>query len=179
MGFTPPLPLLFDPNVVSLYSPECLGQELGGLATVAPASGAWQTANDALYIPFRLSQGRLFTRAALYNGASAADNVDFAIYNDVLARLVTLGSTARAGTNAFQAFDITDVYLTAGRYYVGIALDGTTGSFFAATLSIELIKMCGVGRQATAMPLPDPAVPATNAVHTRLPIFALSTRAFI
>lgn len=175
----PPDPAVWRPNVISLYSKECLGVQLSGLATTAPASAAWAVANGALYIPLELPEDFIVTRVAVFNGGTAAANFDIAIYNDQLVRLVTAGSTAQVGTSVLQAVDVTDTYLAAGRYTVGITKDDAVGTFLMATVSIELAKLLGVSGQATAFPLPNPAVPASVVTHTRLPVFMLSGRSFV
>ena len=169
----------YRPNVISTLSPTCLGTEIAAVASAAPATGAWMVANGALYLPFTLSEGLLVTQLFTYNGNAVSGNIDIAIYDDALVRLVTAGTTAQAGTNVIQEFNVTDTYLAPGRYTFGVALDNATGELFMVTASVVLLKVMGVASQATAFVLPNPSVPATVVTHTKIPLIGLTGRSFV
>jgi hypothetical protein len=117
-------------NVIGPWSSQSMGDYVR-LADTAPNSVAWPTANRALYVPFTISEpGYTATQMFVYNGTAVSGNIDVGIYDVTLARLVSMGSTAQAGTSAIQTFNITDTALPPGRYWMGVAMDNTTGTLF-------------------------------------------------
>jgi hypothetical protein len=140
---------------------------LGGGA--APASTAFPASNDALFVPFALKQTVLIKRLYALNGASVSGNIDVGIYSDDGAKITSAGSTAQAGTNVPQFFDITDVVIGPGRYYLAVAMDNTTGTLFRTNLSVARCQALGMAKQATAFALPASATFAT-VTATYLPL---------
>lgn len=156
-----------------------LGTELAAVATAAPASAAWQTANAALYVPFFLEEPIVIVQMFTYNGATAADNIDVGLYTEGGTRIISAGSTAQSGTGTLQVFNTTDVTLVSGRYYMAVALDGTTGTLFQATASVPLLRVLGVARETSAFALPATATMAAVATATLVPVFGFTARSFV
>jgi hypothetical protein len=68
------------------------------------------------------------------------------------------------------------VRLEPGLYYLGIAMDNTTGTFFRLSLSSAQVPGGGgAAQQASAYPLPDPLTPAAMA-SAYIPICGLARR---
>lgn len=132
---------------------------LGGGAT--PASAAFPASNDAIFIPVYLQNTVLIQRLFSINGATASGNIDVGIYSEDGARIVSSGSTAQAGTSSPQFYNITDVTLGPGRYYLAVAMNNTTGTLFRASTGITKLQALGMAKQATAFALPDSATFAT------------------
>ena len=117
-----------DLGVIHPWSLESLG---AGLMTdmksiTSAASATYVAANRAHYIPFVVSEPITVVQLFAYNGATASGNIDMGIYDAKGTKLVSIGSTAQAGTNALQTFDITDTVLGSGRFYLAVAMDNAT-----------------------------------------------------
>ena len=130
-------------------------------------SSVWPTADLAIFVPVVLEGPTVIAQLYCVNGTVVAGNVDVGIYSVDGTRLASAGSTAQAGTSASQRFNITDIRLDAGLYYMALALsDAATATINGMTLaSAELGRVVGFAQMATAFPLP--AV-ATFASYTKL-----------
>ncbi len=167
------------PVCLNTFCIECMGSAMGSNNNLRNAtSGAWPAANRALYIPFIVTMPIIVTQLWCYNGATASGNVDMGLYDRAGTRLVSIGSTAQSGTNVLQAFDITDTTLWPGRFYIGVAMDNTTGTMFRIAGTARLWQAQGVAQQATAFVLPasmSPSAPASN----YCPIVGWTRRTFL
>ena len=164
-------------QLLSTGSPEALnfGPSAGaGLAFLASAL----TTNEAFYIPFTIWEAITAVSMFCVNGGTVSGNVDVGLYSASGSRLVSSGSTAQAGINNLQSFDITDTILAPGRYFLALAVDNVTGTYFAYTTVRSIMKAVGVLSQATAFPLPATATFGVLA-QTRLPLVGLSRRAVV
>lgn len=161
----PPLPTI-HPNSIEAAG---LAQ---GLPLFSAASATYPAANRALLVPFHIEMPILITLLLSANGATASGNIDVGIYSADFTRIVSAGSTAQSGTNAAQTFNIADVILGAGDYYLAVAMDNTTGTLFRQNLGVQPTRRAGVLQMASAFPLPATITPATIA-SSYLPIIAL------
>lgn len=151
---------------ICTWSPEAIGLT-AGLTPVGFISGTYPTANLALYIPFRLQEPISITKLFSVNGAVVSGNIDVGIYSVDGTRLVSSGSTAQAGTDVCQAFDIADTLLVPGDFYLAVAMNNATGTLFRgapAAPGAQLLRLAGVFRQTSAFPLPATASFATPTV---------------
>lgn len=112
----------------------------------AYASQAWPLADQAIYTPVFIPDRRDVTHLYAFNGATASGNCDIGLFeayrldidgglngapgNGILpgALLTSAGSTAQAGTSAWQEFNVTDVEVGPGWYFLAYVLDNTTGT---------------------------------------------------
>lgn len=161
---------LQSPNVLSTASPDSIGVELSALALGAPASTTGST--TAIFVPFILRAPAIVVKLWCANGTVVSGNIDMGIYAPDGTKKVTMGSTAQAGIGLIQVFDIADTALAAGKYYLGYALDNTTGTLMFWTTTL-LARGLGVLMQTTAFPLPSPAVFAATA-STKIPFMGIS-----
>lgn len=144
-------------RIISLYSAEF------GLAPIARQSagggGAWTSANDPLALPFRLNERIVATRLGWWNGGTiTTSNFDLGIYDSAFNRLVSCGSTARAGGGLWQWVDIADTALDPGNYYL-VGAGDTTGASRVQGVSIATPGLAFLGAQDSAtdaFPLPNP-----------------------
>ena len=162
---------------VHTYGPLSIGLEIGG-SLVGTASATYPAASTAIFVPFSLPAPLTAAQLFTYNGATASGNIDVGLYAADGTRLVSSGSTAQAGTNTLQAFDITDTELGPGNYYLAIALDNTTGTLFRTVPAARYLAGVGCFQQASAFALPATATFATMA-QVYLPVFGFSTRAVL
>lgn len=165
--------------LITATSFESLGGVLRQLTNATFTSGAWPTANLAIYVPFVLSASIPVVKLFAVNGASVSGNVDVGVYDENWGRLFSSGSVAQASTNTLQALATVTQALAPGRYYLGLSCDNTTSTFLRWQPSIApLLAGEGVAQQASAFPLPSTAVPAVYA-QTYLPLFGISQRTIV
>jgi hypothetical protein len=159
---------------LSTFGGNCAVGEFGLLTGLTSGNAVWPAASRALYIPVQVES----TVTAYQMGvivAVSSGNVDVGIYDQQFARLTSMGSTAVAAAG-FQAFNIADVVLTPGIYYLAMCVDNTTASFLRLAPAAELQRTCGVQQQAVgAVTLPNPATPA-NPASAYVPALMASTR---
>jgi hypothetical protein len=108
---------------------------LAGAATPVFTSQAWPTNNLAVYAPIRVPGRFTVARFVIANGSNATGNVDIGLYDDSGNRLLSTGSTARAGTTVLQYIGVTDRSFPPGRYYLALVASSTTGSFMRTAAS--------------------------------------------
>lgn len=165
------------PPAVTPLHRESLGDVLAAVASAAPASATWPSANQAVYIPFGVTRTVTAYRAFVYNGTAVSGNFDIGIYDSAGARVVNSGSTAQSGTSANQEVDIADTQLTPGLYYMALVFDNTTATTFRVTPGTQLLRQAGVMLQATAFTLPATLTFAAPTSGAHVPIFGFSLRA--
>ncbi len=116
----------------------------------------------------------------VFNGGTASGNVDVGIYDAFGNKMVTMGTTAQAGTSALQTFDITDTTLNPGNYYMACAMDGTTGTALRYTLgSLQVVRATGVLSQSTAFALPTTTATFAAAQDNYIPLMGVTSRATV
>lgn len=149
-------------------SPEMLGYTLGS----GPGNGAWPAANDALFLPLNLSRPIHVKRLFALNGNVTGGNIDLGVYSADGGLITSIGSTAQSGASALQFFDITDVFISPGLYYVAVAKNDTTGTLRRQTTTVIRNQMYGMLKMASAFPLPAVATFAT-VTATYVPLIGL------
>lgn len=123
-------------------------------------SATYPTANLAICTPFTVEAPMLVQKLFAYNGA-VSGNIDMGIYSHDGTKIVTIGSTAQAGTNVIQAFDVTDTYIGRGLFYLVLALDNTTGGFWRRAWNAPTAAFAGMATVASSFPLPATLTLAT------------------
>lgn len=164
----PPRPM------IGTVSPECLGNAYRAIASTSAASAGWPVANQAAYMPLVLSRQITVKKLWAANGSNATGNVDIGIYDEFGVRIVSTGSTARAGTNTLQAIDIADTTIGPGRFYLALVCSSTSGAFFRGSTGAYKPQLFGMYVEASALPLPATASFATSS-SGYFPMFGLST----
>lgn len=142
---------------ISTQSPEALGYFFIASSGVA----AFPASNDAIFVPFTIERPALVKRLFSVNGNVTSGNIDMGIYTSDGGRIVSIGSTAQAGTTTKQFFDITDTYLSPGQYYMAVAMNNTTGTLRRFNITVLRQQHFGVLKMATAFALPAAATFAT------------------
>ena len=174
-----PVPVFLPAVTLHPWSLESIGIKIvsqGGTNIGSAASTAYPTANQAIYVPFYLTERLTVTQLWWVNGASVSGNVDVGIYSEDGRRLISTGSTAQSGTNATQVVNITDTPLGPGLFYLALAMDNNTGTLVRGTAgSVDRLKATGCAQEASAFALPATATFATIA-SDYVPLFGLTTR---
>ena len=166
--------------LITPFSPESVGQEMTNLTGAAPGAGGsagYPSANRALYFPFTLLDPFIIDKMFWANGTVVSGNVDVGVYDSASTpnRLVSTGTTAQATVSVLQEVNITNYTLSPGTYYLAIACDNVTATFWRTTQAAASLEVCGAAQQATAFVLPTTATFATIA-GAYVPWFGISAR---
>lgn len=143
-------------HVTSIGRYSTTGQMLPFIAGPAFTGNSWPANNRAIYVPIAVPAQ--FTVARFFVGNSnATGNVDLGLYTFDGTRLISTGSTARAGTNVVQYIDVTNQSFPAGSYYLAMVLSTTSGSVLASggPPIVAELQTCGILQEdlgATALP---------------------------
>lgn len=164
------------PPIITIFSPESLGIQtlVNGSNGVPGSTGAWPTANKAIFIPFTLRFPITVTSLWTNNGSAVTDTRDAGIYSEDGTRILSTGSTAGSGTSTFQVYSVTATTLGPGRYYLALANSGTGSQFIRTAVTAVRAKTMGVYEMTTAFPLPATATFATITAPYQ-PMFGLAT----
>jgi len=134
------------------------------------ATAAWPSNNLAIYMPLHLRAPFTIARFMVANGSNTTGNVDVGLYSLEGARLLSTGTTLRAGGSAVQYIGVADTRFPAGHYYLGLVGSSTTGTYGvlqvnAAPAPFEA-RMCGALQEAlgsTVLPVAMTPVAYTSA----------------
>lgn len=174
-----PTPIMINPG-----SRLSIGDHISAWGSAGPASAAWPAANRALYIPFVLAEAVTVLKLFCVNGGTVSGNLDVGIYNNAGSRLISSGSTAQAGANAIQEFDIADTVIGPGQFYLAMAVDNVTATVArwqpigATVLAANVLRTTGMAEQASAFPLPASATLAVVSTMY-IPLVGLSLRTLV
>jgi len=136
----------------------------------------WPTANLAIFVPFTLSEMVVIKRIIVLIGARTGGNIDVGLYDANGNRLVSSGSTLLGTASRAQFFDIADIQLNAGRYYMAEAESAET-PYLGYTVDIGWPSMLGVREMAAAFPLPATATFTDNVASSFFPVLAVTLTA--
>jgi hypothetical protein len=147
--------------IIGTFSEECCGMEYRAGGQSAFGSAVWPVANLALFLPLTLGVPYTVVKLWAANGSAVSGNIDVGLYDEAGNRLTSAGSTAQAGTNTIQEFNIADLLLPRGTYYIGCALDNATGTIQSNNAAAVRNSVLGMLEAASAFPLPNPVTFAT------------------
>jgi len=164
------------PFLMSSVSPNSIGTELTAIGPVAPVSTAWAQANMARGVPLTITKPVTVQKLFVYNGATVGGNFDIGIYSESGNLIISTGLTPQANINVLQEVNLTpNVVLGCGRYYMVLAADTTSTTFFATAVPTQLCKLMGLFQNGLSFPLPSTLVTGAYAAAF-VPIFGLATR---
>lgn len=148
-----------DPQSICFGTPQLLFNEIcvqnTNQTTFDQATGAWPTANLAIFVPMPISMPFTVVKMFLYNGGTVSGNVDIGIYTAEGARVVSSGTTAHAATTDKQVFDITDTLLNPGLYYLALAFDNNVALVtHMAGLAVNNCRSIGIRQASSSFVLP-------------------------
>lgn len=163
----------YHKNVISSWSIESVGLGLG-TTNLSSGSGAFPSANMAIYVPFAIAGPYLARKVWWANGLAVSGNVDVGVYSSDGTRLLSAGSTAQATIQSIQSVDTTDVLLLPGSYYLAMSCSTTAATFYRLAANVYSGVSWGMANQAAALPLPATATFATAAATT-VPLFGITS----
>jgi hypothetical protein len=163
--------------VLSVLSPEAIGQQMAALAFPQPVSIVWPGANIALVFPFDLVEPFVVRAVSWINGTVVSGNCDMGVYDDRLSRLFSIGSTAQSGVGGVQAVNIRRRVLKPGSYFLAMAMDNATGRTWRAQLTTDEGAVAAwLLAYASSFPLPPRLTVAPFSANTAPYISLLSNR---
>lgn len=174
-------PITGEPNrvIISPYSAQALGTEYAALAAAAPASVAHATVNMLRAYPFVLPEPMLVRKVWWHNGGVISGFTDVGVYSEDGTRMLASGAILQATINVLQEFDIADVPLGRGTYYLALTSNSATATYLSNILGIQLAKLLGWGQVALgAAGLPATITLAAAAAAIQ-PIFGISGRTLV
>jgi hypothetical protein len=140
--------------IISPLSPESLsGQPVVTTTAAAPITSTWPSASLAIGYPFVVYNPIIITKLFVENGANVAGNWDVGIYGQGLSQITNM-TAAMVGATAIQAFDITDVTLNPGIYYLFAAQNNIAASAGRIVPAINMCAVNGAISVAAGFPLP-------------------------
>jgi hypothetical protein len=170
----------FTPRKVDQYAIKSIGSHDYWYTPGRPGATACSTntpwvANLGVYVPFRIHERITIYEWWWTNGTlTTAHNVDFGVYNEDFTQIQSLGSTVGATTASLlcNTSTWTDLTLDPGSYYMAFS-DSSIRNIVCSADAAGLYQAMGVMEQASALPLPSPAVPVA---YTRafLPAFGMN-----
>ena len=168
-----------DAIILSTSDQQSLGRVLGAMGFSFGASAVWPSANKAYFVPISVQGPITIRKMFVLNGDVVSGNIDVGIYDRGGARVVSIGSTAQAGTDVIQEFDIADTLLNAGLYYLACAMDNATGKIQNLGITLIAGMSMGVAEMASAFPLPTTATFAPLSGTARIPFVAATLRTVV
>ena len=175
-GYTEPvLPMV---HVKSVWSPY--------FEVTYPSSGAWYSANGAVYLPIIVPTTCVARRMFWANGATvnASYTVEAGIYastvaRDPGARIVSTGSVNQGTASQVQFSDITDTTLGPGHYWLYMSCSTTSATFFRSDLATARYNEWIVLTEASVAPgsAPATATPAEPGSSSFAYLFGFATTA--
>lgn len=146
----------------------------GAVSPAAPASANWPAANQAIYMPLRITAPYDVRRVFAVSGSAAA-NWDIGVYTLAGAKLFSSGSTA--GTNNTLVYaNVTATTLSPGMYWLACWCAGTTNTLFLST-AVTVLEGRAMGfRQETGLAsgLPATASFAQLAACNGMPVCGIT-----
>lgn len=143
-------------------------------------TSAWPVANKAFYCEIFLPFSFTFTKLGWINHNAPAGNIDVAIYNGAtLAKIVSTGSVAQAGSQVIQSVSVGSTTIGAGKYLLAMSKDTATGN--PVKLLMNNVTTCDAARcfeQTSAFPLPSTAAPVSQTANFFCPIVFLIPATF-
>ncbi len=163
-----------QPLILSPYVEQSLGVQLSALSASVITSGAYVTINRAVYYPFVISGPFTVVNAFIVNGGVVSGHFDIGIYDASLARIASTGSTSQSGITSVQGVALS-ASLSAGTYWLGLALDNTTAQVYNRAFPIAGLSSVGAMKhELSAFPLPNPAVFAATPPPANVYAFGIS-----
>lgn len=163
-----------------------LGSEMISNGGNFGTNAAWGVANKAFYFPIYVTE--YFSAVKLYttNGTTATGNLDMGIYASSgfvpTTRLVSIGSTAQAGTSVVQEFDITDTILFPSTlYFLAMACSSASSTiqYIGGTPQLGAMRFAGVMQETSAFPLPSTATPAVLSTNVMVPDIGMASTTLV
>lgn len=129
-------------------------------------SQAWPANNKAYYYPFTLGTWVTLYQFYFWVGATSSGNIDVGVYTAEKQKIISAGSTGMSATvNTVQTLNVTDTVLPPGDYLVAGACSTTAGTCFRSSQALAdeiALSLLPIYEQASALALPDPAVPVLS-----------------
>lgn len=170
----------FDDSVIGPWSRCSIGAQMTAINLVAPTDVVWQTANQAIYVPFTLERAQTIYQVGWLNGATATTGThEIGVYNADGTTKIISGAAAGGTVSVIQKVDVTDTILQPGLYWLAMTNTSTAGHWWSYSPAAPQVASLGILTQATANPLPSSATFAISQTITRIPVGFLQCRSVL
>lgn len=169
------------PVMISTFSARSVGRELGAMAASFSANGtAWNSANQGFFYPLRLEEPFLVAKTFFVTGSVQVTPgaADVGVFLPNGTKVVSSGAVTLTTSNTLQESDVTDTWLPAGLYYLGMSCDSTNPRFANNLPTTMLGKSWGIMQASTVHPLPATVTFAALTTNT-CPLFGISQRTLV
>lgn len=168
-------PVIGRPNSATIlpYNWET-GEQSHRYGASSPTAGTISQ-NRAYFVGITITAPYKVANGIVVNGATAAGNIDFGIYDENGNRLVSTGLTAQSGTSTLQVVPMSYT-LQPGRYYMAFGTDSATATVLRWTQGTQVGRVAGFYTAASSIALPATvtfAVPQVNDI----PVFGITRMA--
>jgi hypothetical protein len=146
----------------------------GGAQSVA--SGAWPSANRAIYIPV-IFPFPCQVYSIAFAATNGTGNYDLGFIDGYTkGKIASSGSTAMTAAGAKTLTFTTDIRVDPGKvYYAALALSSASGTVTRSNSGLPSMISLGMGQEAAALPLPSTITPVTVA-SAYMPLIAFGVR---
>lgn len=135
-----------------------------------PTSAA-NGANLAQFYPFRIRTAVNIIRFWVQHD-TVAGTFDIGIYDKNFARLVSIGSTSKAGASSIQSVSVSPYTLNPGAYYLAYT-DSGGGAPVSYAPAASFLSVLGVTQARSAHPLPDSPTIETAGSNGQTPLLVV------
>lgn len=150
-------------GALQVITPMSPGGPASGFGAFTVASRTWPAGDKAIYSPLTIDHPVIARKLIWTSGSVVAGNADIGLYDAGGRRLVSQGSVLVVGTNTLEVYDISpDLYLDVGTFYLALVMSSVVCQVYAGTTTnAEGGQIIGQFEQASALPLPATATPAS------------------
>lgn len=138
-----------------------------------PGSSVWPSANLAIYVPLRIPSRVVVQALWFSSNTTGTGNVDMGLYDATGAAVISATAAAKTASASEQVFNVTDTTVGPGLYYIALASNSGTDTFYRWTLTAPLALAYGVLYETSAYPLPATATWTTSQTQTLCPFMGL------
>jgi hypothetical protein len=140
----------------------------------ASASGAWPTADLAIYVPVAVERRVIVKQLWFASQTTGTGNYDIGLYDAAGTKVLSRGSTAKGATAIEVVWDCTDTTIGPGIYYLALNCSNATDTFQRFAPAAPICAALGIYTEAVgSVTLPATATFAVNQTLAYIPILGM------
>lgn len=147
-------------------------QARGPIAPQGFAASGTLPDSTCIYVPLMIRTPVVVKQLWYANMTTATGNYDIGLYDDAGVAILRKGSTAKSTSAVEIVWDCTDTTIGKGIYYIALATDSATDTFYRFSVSAPYPAALGIWAEA-AFPLPATATFAVNNTLDKVPVMGL------
>lgn len=124
------------------------------------AATAWPASGLGYYCPVSLEVPATIYKMSVINGATINGTMGVGIYDESFNRLTSVAAASHSGASVIQTFDIADITVMPGIYYLMLCMASTTATVQGCAMTTLAGRTCGLLEQTSITDTPpNPGVP--------------------